>query len=139
MSRTLAPAAIAWLAITVAAVLLAGGIVMGIAMADHMNGGMMHRRGDSGPQTPVVATSRDVSVEIRNYDYLPRDLTIDAGSTVTWTNYDDAPHTATEQDDAWGSGRLDRNEIAALSFEAAGRYEYYCTYHPYMKATLTVR
>jgi len=130
---------IAWLAVAVAAVILAAGIIMGVAMAGHMGGGMMHRRGNAGPQTPVIASDTDVHVEIRDYDYLPRDLTIDAGATVTWTNYDDAPHTATERGDGWNSGRLDKTEIAALPFLAAGQYEYFCVYHPYMRATLTVR
>ena len=112
---------------------------MGVVMAGHMNGGMMHRRGNAGPQTPVIASSTDVNVEIRDYDYLPRNLTIDAGSTVTWTNYDDAPHTATERGDEWDTDRLGKNESAFVRFDEPGKFGYYCTYHPYMQATLTVR
>ncbi len=95
--------------------------------------------GDDPEQTPVVASTSEVTVDIRDFGYFPRNLTIDAGAKVTWTNYDSAPHTATDKDDAWDTGQLDKDESATLSFDERGIYSYYCTFHPYMKATLTVR
>jgi plastocyanin len=136
-SRT--PLTIAWLAVAAAIFLLASTLIMGVAMATFMDGGMMHRRGNNGPQAPVVATGSEALVEIRDFDYFPRDLTITTGSTVKWTNYDSAPHTATDKDGAWDTDRLDKNESATLTFDDPGQYDYYCVYHPYMEATLTVR
>jgi len=129
---------VAWV-VALASLLLIGGLVMGIAMADHMGGGMMWGRSSNARQTAVVASAGEVTVDIRDFDYTPRDLTIDDGTTVTWTNYDSAPHTATDKDDSWDTGRLDKNESASVTFDQPGQYDYYCTYHPYMEATLTVQ
>lgn len=126
--------------VALASLLVIGVLLMGIAMAGHMGGrGMMWGRSGNSPQNPVTAIGPDVTVEIRDFDYIPRDLTIESGTKVTWTNYDSAPHTATDRDDAWDTGRLDKNESASVTFEEPGQYDYYCVYHPYMEAILTVR
>jgi plastocyanin len=125
--------AVSWI-IAVAAIVIAGTLVMGIAIAIFISGGS-----GGSEQTPVTVTGSRVTIDIRDFDYFPRDLTINAGTTVTWTNYDDAPHTATEQDEEWDTERLDKDEGASLAFDSIGRFEYYCVYHPYMEATLTVQ
>ncbi len=113
---------------------------MGVLMAGHMSGGMMGwGRGNSSPQTPAVATASEVTVEIRNFDYTPRDLTVPAGARVTWTNRDAAPHTATAKADGWDTGMLNQGESATLTFDVPGTYDYFCMFHPNMKATLAVR
>lgn len=98
----------------------------------------MHRPGDPAPQTPVVADATSVTVEIRDYDFSPRDLTVAAGTEVTWINRDSVPHDATSGD-AWGTGLLRENESAAITFNELGSYDYICTVHPYMTGTLTVQ
>jgi plastocyanin len=123
--------------VSLAAFVLIGGFVMGIMMAGQMGGGMMGRAGDA-PQTPFV-TEGDVTVDIRGFDYFPRDLTIRAGSTVTWFNDDNVPHTATEDDKAWDSGVIGKDGVASITFDNPGEYSYYCTIHPSMKAKLTAR
>jgi plastocyanin len=124
--------------VAVAGLLLIGGLLMGSAMDGHM-GGMMRGRSGGGSQTPVADTGTDVAVDFRDFDYIPRDLTIDAGATVTWTSYDGTPHTSTAKDGTWDTGRLNKNQSGGLTFDDPGTYSYYCTYHTYMKATLTVR
>jgi plastocyanin len=123
--------------VLLSAALLVGGLAMGIGMAGHMGGGMMGRAGNA-PQTPFV-THGDVTVDMRGFQYFPRDLTIDAGSTVTWTNSDNVPHTATEDDKVWDTGVIDKDDDASLSFDTPGEFKYYCTIHPSMKVKLTVR
>lgn len=119
--------------------LLVGGLIMGIAMAGHMDGGMMWGRSGRADQTPAVVAGSAIAVEIRDFDYFPRELTIDAGASVTWTNYDRAPHTATDKDESWDTERLDKDDRATLTLDQPGIYDYYCIYHPYMEARLTVR
>ena len=138
-SRSAAPGS-AWLItgiVLLAAALLVGGLTMGIGMAGHMGGGMMGRAGNA-PQTPFVAQG-DVTVDMRGFEYFPRDLTINAGSAVTWKNSDNVPHTATENDKARDTGVIGRDDGSSLTFDTPGEYEYYCTIHPSMKARLTVR
>jgi plastocyanin len=114
--------------------------MMMVMMANH--GGMMSgwrpARG-AVQQTPVVATAGEVTVDIRDFVYFPADLTVDPGTRVTWVNYDSAPHTATGTSDDWDTGRLDRNERAAVTFDTPGDFPYLCVYHPNMKAVVTVR
>ena len=138
-SRSVAPGS-AWLItgiVMLSGALLVGGLAMGIGMAGHMGGGMMGRAGNA-PQTPFVAEG-DVTVDMRGFEYFPRDLTVNAGSTVTWTNSDNVPHTATEKDKAWDTGVVGKNGESSLTFDTPGEYEYYCTIHPSMKADLKVR
>ena len=140
MSSRSAASGSAWLVtgiVVLSAVLLVGGLVMGIAMAGHMGGGMMGRAGNSA-QTPFVAEG-EATVEMRGFEYFPRDLTIQAGASVTWTNYDNFPHNATDDDDSWETETLHEDDRGTLTFPDAGVYTYYCTIHPSMKAKLTVR
>ena len=107
-----------------------------LAMGQHHQ--QMYGGGGGAPQTPVVSDASQVSVEIANYDFSPRDLTVSAGTAITWTNSDSAPHDATDQAGEWGTGFLSQGESATVAFESPGVYEYICTIHPNMRATLTV-
>ena len=98
----------------------------------------MHGGGSRAPQTPVVADASRVTVEIRNYDFFPRELTVTVGTAVTWTNRDSVPPDATAESDGWGTGILDQGESGTITFDSSGTYSYVCTIHPKMKATLTV-
>jgi plastocyanin len=138
VGRYRSAAVIAWVAGGAALLFGVGVLVVGVAMALSMDDGMMHGGGNAGPQTPFIASS-DVSVSIRDFEYSPRDLVIPAGSTVTWKNYDSAPHTSTDRDDQWDTGNLGKDEEMAIQFNEAGIYAYYCVYHTYMEARLTVR
>lgn len=132
---------------SLAALLAAGGLLLIVAIASSgcvigSHGEMhdaMHGIGDRPPQTPVVSEETLVSIEIRDYDFAPRDLTVAAGSSVTWTNCDSVPHDATDNDDSWGTGVLKEGESATILFDTPGTYEYLCTIHPSMTATLVVR
>jgi len=61
------------------------------------------------------------------------------GAEVTWVNDDKAPHTATERASVWDTRVLSEGESATLTFERPGTYNYYCTIHPYMAGSVTVR
>lgn len=101
-------------------------------------GGMM----GSGPkraQDPVVAESGRVTVEIKDYDFFPRDLTVPAGATVAWVNRDSVPHDATSDKGGWATGMLKPGQERTLVFDESGAFDYLCTIHPDMKAKLVVR
>lgn len=94
----------------------------------------MHGGGDRVPQTPVVSTESQVMVEIRDFDFFPRELTVKTGTAVTWVNRDAAPHDATDEAGGWGTGTLNQGESAILTFDSPGAYRYFCTIHPNMRA-----
>jgi plastocyanin len=77
-------------------------------------------------------------VEIRGMEFVPAELTVAVGDTVVWTNADVLPHTVT------AAGELDSQSIESKQtwqavMKRPGELSYVCTYHPTMKATLTVR
>jgi plastocyanin len=77
-------------------------------------------------------------VEIVDFGYQPASHEVGAGSTVTWTNIGNAPHTVTFQDEGIDSGRLAAGETFEHTFASAGTFEYICTIHPQMRGSLTV-
>jgi len=95
--------------------------------------------GTNSSDAPLSVGTKDESIAIRDFVYAPGNLQVAAGATVTWTNYDSAPHTATAKDGSWDTGILNKNETMAITLEEAGEYLYYCTVHPSMVARLTVQ
>jgi plastocyanin len=75
-----------------------------------------------------------------HYKFVPRTLKISTGDTVTWTNRSNASHDATEKNngDSW-TPTLNKGDHASHTFDKAGTFQYYCSFHPYMKATIEVK
>jgi plastocyanin len=78
-------------------------------------------------------------VMAKDFMFAPTSLTIKAGSTVTWTNHDDEPHTVVSTEGLFRSGALDTNESFSFRFEKAGTYRYACSIHPRMLGTIVVQ
>lgn len=85
-----------------------------------------------------VARAEDVAVKIDNFTYEPAMVQVKAGDTVTWTNHDDIPHTATASAGKFRSPVLDTEQKFSFTFTEPGRYEYFCALHPHMKAVVVV-
>lgn len=117
--------------------IVTAGMAMTIAMSGH--GMNMHRGASGEDDSQVVSQAGEVTVDISDFVYRPGNLSVPAGAIVTWVNHDSAPHTATEREETWDTGRLVKNEAKSLRFDRPGQYRYYCVYHPDMKALLTVR
>ncbi len=79
------------------------------------------------------------SVTIDNFNFTPQTLTISVGTTVTWTNRDDVPHTVTSDDKKFKSRALDTDEGFSHTFSAPGTYGYYCSIHPHMRGKVVVK
>jgi plastocyanin len=80
-----------------------------------------------------------VSVTIDNFSFTPREITVDKGTTVTWTNHDDVPHTVVSPDKAFRSKALDTDEQFSFAFNDAGTFGYFCSVHPMMTGKVTVK
>jgi amicyanin len=91
----------------------------------------------AGGLAPVMAGA-DVTAKIDNFTFEPATLTVKAGTTVTWTNEDDIPHTVVATNKAFRSKALDTEDKYSFTFTTPGSYEYFCSLHPYMKAMVTV-
>jgi amicyanin len=79
------------------------------------------------------------AVKIDNFSFTPQTLTIYVGTTVTWTNRDDIPHTAVSTEGVFKSKVIDTDEKFSYTFTKAGTYSYYCTIHPKMTGKVVVQ
>lgn len=139
MTRRRTSLAAAFASLTALALLASAcGMASGVFDMDEMHR-QMHGVGERGPQTPVVSDAAAVTIEIRDYDFFPRDLTVEAGTEVTWINRDSVPHDATDGAGSWSTGMLNKGESARLTFDTPGTYQYLCTIHPDMVGTLVVQ
>jgi len=122
---------------------ISGAMLLGIIVSSWMAFGSGHMAGMHGGANTsgdalVVGGATNV-VDIRDFAYAPGNLQVPVGATVTFTNHDGAPHTATAKDADWDTGTLNKGESKSITFEKAGDYAYYCRLHPAMKARLEVR
>ena len=77
-------------------------------------------------------------IDIQGFRFVDGTRSVPAGTAVTFANLDAAPHTATADDGAFNTGRLEPGGEATVTLDAAGTYDYRCAIHPSMRATLTV-
>lgn len=88
------------------------------------------------PDAAPVATS---AVTIDNFAFSPKAITVKVGTTVTWTNRDEEPHTVSAEDGSFHSGTLAGNSNTfSHTFSAPGSFTYHCAIHPYMTGTVEV-
>jgi plastocyanin len=104
---------------------------------DDMSGG--DEEGESTPTDSGSAPAAEASaVTIADFAFDPPTLTVKAGTTVTWTNQDSAPHTATQDGGGFQSGTLDQGGTYSETFDTPGTYEYHCEFHANMHGTIVV-
>jgi plastocyanin len=83
------------------------------------------------------ARAEDIKVTIDNFTFAPAELTVKVGTTVTWTNHDDIPHTVVSAG-KFRSKTLDTDDSFSFTFTAAGDYKYFCSLHPHMTGMIKV-
>jgi len=89
--------------------------------------------------TAAAAPEGSIVVMAKDFMFAPTSLTVAAGSTVTWTNRDEEPHTVVSEGGLFRSAALDTNESFSFRFEKPGTYRYTCSIHPRMVGTIVVR
>jgi plastocyanin len=80
----------------------------------------------------------DTEVNIDQFAFVPQRLTVNAGTTVTWINEDDVPHTIASSSKRFKSKALDTNDKFSFTFTTSGTYEYFCSLHPHMTGAIVV-
>jgi plastocyanin len=84
-------------------------------------------------------SSASAEVKIDNFSFGPDTLTIPVGTTVTWTNRDDIPHTVVSTEGVFKSKVRDTDEKFSYTFAKPGTYPYYCSVHPKMTGKVVVQ
>jgi 3',5'-cyclic AMP phosphodiesterase CpdA len=86
-----------------------------------------------------ASPGESLQATIDNFAFAPKELTVKAGSTVSWTNKDDTPHTVTSDDGAFSSPVMDTNQSFQQAFQKPGKFPYHCKLHPTMTGTVVVQ
>jgi plastocyanin len=84
------------------------------------------------------AQAMDTQVKIDNFTFAPQRITVKAGTTVTWMNDDDIPHTVASNSKLFKSKTLDTEDKFSFTFTTPGSYEYFCSLHPHMTGAIVV-
>jgi plastocyanin len=92
----------------------------------------------SATAAPTGTASPGVVIA-HNFMFAPLTVTVKAGTTVTWTNKDEEPHTVVSLTGLFRSGALDTNDSFSFRFDKPGSYSYICTIHPRMTGTIVVQ
>jgi plastocyanin len=107
----------------------------GLALLVGAPGACFSDRPATGPEGPAGGSS----VAIRNFAFVPPNLSVASGTTVTWTNDDDVQHTVSADDGhSFDSSAFGPGGTFQFTAGAPGTYTYFCRLHPFMKGTLTV-
>jgi plastocyanin len=120
--------------------LLAAGAVLLAGCAESRPGAAV-RPSFNEPSVAVSAPAAPVAgdqVSIDGFAFAPVTLTVKAGSTVTWTNRDEEPHTVVANDGSFHSPGMGTGATFTHTFASAGKFEYVCSIHPMMHGTVVV-
>src|ERR1700753_3092593 len=88
----------------------------------------------TAPAAPVAGDQ----VSIDGFAFAPLTLTVKAGTTVTWTNRDEEPHTVVASDGSFRSPGMGTGATYSRTFPIAGKFDYVCSIHPMMRGTVVV-
>ncbi|MGB9492130.1 MAG: cupredoxin family copper-binding protein, partial [Terriglobales bacterium] len=109
--------------------IFAATMLLGVAFAPTSNGALA--------ASPDAAAS-SVEITIDNFSFTPMTVTVKAGTTITWKNRDDIPHTVVSSDNLFKSKTLDTDDKFSFTPTKPGTYSYFCSIHPKMTAKLVV-
>jgi len=86
------------------------------------------------------AEAAPLVIHIDNFAFGPSGAAIPTGTTVTWVNDDDAPHTVVAVDGkSFRSRALDSGERFSFTFTSPGTWSYFCSVHPQMTGKVVVK
>lgn len=85
--------------------------------------------GLAGRSALAAPAKQSVTIEMQDFQFAPKTVTIVAGTTVNWPNPGAAPHTTTSEAGLWDSGQKAPGESFSFTFTRAGTFAYYCTLH----------
>ncbi len=83
----------------------------------------------SNPVTPTGVTATTTTVQMMGTSFSPATITVPVGTTITWKNASNMPHTSTSDNGVWDTGNIAAGASATTKFSTAGTFPYHCTYH----------
>jgi plastocyanin len=93
----------------------------------------------SSAASPAPQPSPALVVHMKDFAYSPKDAVVKVGDTIQFVNDDESAHTVTADDKSYDSGYMAKGQTWSKTYAKAGVYPYFCAYHAFMRATLTVK
>lgn len=87
----------------------------------------------------AAASAQTIELNIDKFAFAPKEITIEPGTRVVWTNHDATPHTVAGSDRTFASKGLDTDDRFEHTFATEGDFGYICTLHPFMAGVVHVR
>jgi plastocyanin len=91
---------------------------------------------DAGVESVPIQNAWSVNIGDNFFD--PPQSAVEPGSTITWTNNGDEPHTVTADDGSFDSGMLNPGDSYTVAFDGQGTLTYHCAIHPEMRGSVTI-
>ena len=79
------------------------------------------------------------TIVLKTLHFAPTSIVVTAGTTVSWENLDDEPHTVVSDDGHFRSAGLGQNDVFTFKFDTPGTYKFICSIHPHMMGTIVVK
>jgi plastocyanin len=111
--------------------LLCVGLLAAVASAVMIRGGSS---AGAAEQENVVP-----NITIDNFSFTPKEITVAPGTTITWVNHDDVPHTVVSTNQKFRSKAMDTDDQFSITFTDVGTYSYFCSVHPVMIGKIIVK
>ena len=99
-------------------------------------GGVVATAATASIASTTQATIHDV--EIKRFKFEPDTIQVKVGDIIRWTNGDLAPHTATADGSTWETEKLAKGESGEITVTADMETNYFCAFHPHMKAAFEI-
>ncbi len=127
----------------VAAVVVVGGVIYSSYYKSGSPYGTTNMNMPTTSSSPSSSSSAPAAgasaVTIAGFAFSPANITVKVGTKVTWTNTDSVSHNViSDSSNGPKSGTLGKGDSYSFTFDKAGTYTYICSFHPYMKGSVTV-
>ena len=86
----------------------------------------------------TAAHAGTVQIDIAKFAFTPKEIAVAPGTTIVWTNHDEAPHTVVSGDKSFVSKGLDTDDRFEHEFDQEGDFAYICSVHPFMTGVVHV-
>lgn len=86
----------------------------------------------------VSAGGNTAQVIIKGFKFVPNEIRVKVGTTITWKNQDGADHTVESVDASFASDQLANGDTISFIFDKPGKFDYFCGIHPSMKGSVIV-
>ena len=132
--------------LTFSRIVLGIGITLSVAFAFVLSqyATSVEAQNQSSSTSASTATTTDITIpqgasvqQVKQF-YMPVNASVPKDASVTWTNKDIAPHTATADDGSFDAGTINPGSTASAMIKGQGDIQYHCNIHPWMHGSLQV-